>query len=94
MGFFTEEDKILYGSFMVAYDRTKILGYDNMSHLLLFESLKEILKYAQAQADAGVEGYDQKVYLIKQKIKQLKKCAKICNYKQRLLLSQSCVNPI
>lgn len=78
---------------MVAHDRTKILGYESMSHLLLFESLQEILKYAQAQANAGVSGYDQKVYLIKKKINKLKKCSKICNYKQRLLLSQSCVNP-
>jgi D-alanyl-D-alanine dipeptidase len=91
--FFTEEDKIFYGSFMAALDRTKILGYEDLSHLLLFESLAKILKYAEAQANAGVEGYDQKVYLIKQKINKLKKCDKICNYKERLLLSYSCVNP-
>lgn len=91
--FLTEEDRIFYGSFQLVNDKTKILGYQDMSSLLLFEALKEILKYAKAQADAEVVGYKHKVYLIEQKINKLKKCKSICNYKQRLLLSHSCVNP-
>lgn len=90
--FLTEGDKVQYGSFMVAFDRTKVLGFECMPHLLLLESLYSIYEYALAQAEEGTTGYAAKATEIKSKIDKLKRCSKICNYKQRLLLSLSCVN--
>lgn len=91
--FFGENEKIFYGSLMIAKDRRAVLGEDDMKHLLLFNTLNESLKYATAQYNAGTLGYEYKMHKIKEKINQLRKCKKICNYKQRLLLSVSCVNP-
>jgi hypothetical protein len=90
--FITEGDKVQYGSFMVAFDRTKVLGFECKPELLLLEALYDIQKYANMQHAENVTGYEAKALAIQKKIDQLKKCNSICNYKERLLLSVSCVN--
>lgn len=91
--FFGENEKIFYGSLMIAKDRRAVLGEDDLKHLALFRVLSESFNYAKAQYDAGIVGYEAKMHDIKNKINKLRKCKKICKYTQRLLLSYSCVNP-
>jgi len=91
--FFGNNEKIFYGSLMIAKDRRAVLGEDDLKHLALFKTLTESFNYANAQFVAGTVGYERKMHDIKNKINKLKKCKKICNYTQRLLLSYSCVNP-
>lgn len=87
----TEHDKAFYGSMMIAKDRRTILGDQDLCSVILLKTLISSYEYARAQYNAGVEGYYEKAECINDKIKKLKKCEKICNYSQRLLLSYSCV---
>lgn len=90
------EEKVFYGSLSIAIDKRKILGTSDLSAIIAYNTLWKSYQFALAQFNADTNNskkFYEKSEAIRLKMLTLQKCNDLCNYKQRLLFSETCVNP-
>jgi len=94
--FYTNTDKILFGSVMLSLDKRIILGDTAKTEpVILLNSLTKSLDFALAQYSNGNESYYNKVVHLKKLITELKtQCSEICIYRERFVTPNACVSPV
>ena len=96
MAFFTNDDKILFGSTMLSLDKRLIIGDKvNTSSLILLNVINKNLKFALAQYNNGNTDYYNKVKHLQDLIKELSyQCEEICIYRERFIAPNACVTVV
>jgi len=96
MAFFTNDDKILFGSTMLSLDKGLIMGDKvDTTPLILLNVINKSLQFALAQYNNGNETYYDKIKYLQDLITELKyQCDEICMYRERYITPNACTTVV